>query len=409
MLALGTTGEGILLSRRGAQARDRALRRGARRSKVIVALRRADDRGHGRARRARRRGGRRRGRGDRAAVLPARRATRCSRTSPRPPRACAPLPFYVYEFARASGYAVPLEVARAAARARAEPRRAQGLGHAVGGVRAVPLEGLDVFVGPEALIAQGMRARRVGAVSALASAFPGASWRRWSATRRRRGAGIGELRDAVERFPLHAALKRIVARRGVPMREDVRAPLRGLTDDERTELDAMARDRRSRRRCDRSVRSRTTSRSRRARRRARRRAARSPPARRRRRWAACASSSRPRRRCGSRGERSASSRSSGRRSSTRSATCSSRRPRTGLAALEQRRELQNELGVPVERSTRRSCAACARDDVLGAVSAGGRRRRPGRGRARARAPRAERGRGRARANDARERRRATCS
>ncbi len=43
---------------------------------------------------------------------------------------------------------------------------------------------------------------------------------------------------AIERFPRHAALKRIAARRGVPIREDVRAPLRGLTDDERKELDA---------------------------------------------------------------------------------------------------------------------------------------------------------------------------
>ena len=99
------------------------------------------------------------------------------------------------------------------------------------------VEGLDVFVGPEALIAQGMRASAVGAVSALASAFP----ERVAAAVRdpdgEEAAGIGELRAAVERFPRHAALKRIVAHRGVPIREDVRAPLRGLTDDERTELD----------------------------------------------------------------------------------------------------------------------------------------------------------------------------
>ncbi len=53
----------------------------------------------------------------------------------------------------------------------------------------------------------------------------------------KRQPGLGELRAAVERFPRHAALKRIVARRGVSIREDVRAPLRGLTDDERIELD----------------------------------------------------------------------------------------------------------------------------------------------------------------------------
>ena len=45
--------------------------------------------------------------------------------------ACAPLPFYVYEFERASGYAVPVRGAARAARAGAEPRRPQGLGRAV--------------------------------------------------------------------------------------------------------------------------------------------------------------------------------------------------------------------------------------------------------------------------------------
>jgi dihydrodipicolinate synthase/N-acetylneuraminate lyase len=74
-------------------------------------------------------------------------------------------------------------------------------------------------------------------VSALASAFP----ERVAAAVREPGgdeaAVLGELRAGVERYPRHAALKRIVAQRGVPIREDVRAPLRGLTDDERTELD----------------------------------------------------------------------------------------------------------------------------------------------------------------------------
>ena len=48
---------------------------------------------------------------------------------------------------------------------------------------------------------------------------------------------LKEIREAVERFPRHAALKRIAARRGVPIREDVRLPLRGLTEEERRELD----------------------------------------------------------------------------------------------------------------------------------------------------------------------------
>ena len=152
-------------------------------------------------------------------------------------RACAPTPFYVYEFARASGYSVPLEML---ARLRELAPNLAGLKVSDAPWEAFApylVDGLDVFVGPEALIAQGMRASAVGAVSALASAFPE---RVAAAVREPDGdeaAGLGELRAAVERFPRHAALKRIVARRGVPIREDVRAPLRGLTDDERTELD----------------------------------------------------------------------------------------------------------------------------------------------------------------------------
>jgi dihydrodipicolinate synthase/N-acetylneuraminate lyase len=152
-------------------------------------------------------------------------------------RACAPLPFYVYEFARASGYAVPLEVL---GRLREQTPNLAGLKVSDSPWDAFApylLEGLDVFVGPEALIAQGMRANAVGAVSALASAFP----ERVAAAVRdpdgEEAKGMGDLRAALERFPRHAALKHLVARKGVPMREDVRAPLRPLRDDEREELD----------------------------------------------------------------------------------------------------------------------------------------------------------------------------
>ncbi len=93
------------------------------------------------------------------------------------------------------------------------------------------VEGLDVFVGPEALIGEGMAAGAVGAVSALASAFPE---RVVEAVRA--GTSLAELRASIERFPRHAALKAIVAARGVPIREDVRAPLRGLTDEERRDV-----------------------------------------------------------------------------------------------------------------------------------------------------------------------------
>jgi dihydrodipicolinate synthase/N-acetylneuraminate lyase len=152
-------------------------------------------------------------------------------------QACAPLPFYVYEFERASGYAVPLPVLE---RLREAAPNLAGLK-----VSDAPwerfepylLEGLDVFVGPEALIARGISAGAAGAVSALASAFP----ERVAAAVREPGgeqaAGMGALREGIERFPRHAALKRVAARRGVPIREDVRAPLRGLSADEGRELD----------------------------------------------------------------------------------------------------------------------------------------------------------------------------
>jgi dihydrodipicolinate synthase/N-acetylneuraminate lyase len=152
-------------------------------------------------------------------------------------RACAPMPFYVYEFARASGYAVPLEVLE---RLRVKAPNLVGLKVSDSPWDAFApylLEGLDVFVGPEALISEGMRASAVGAVSALASAFP----ERVAAAVRdpdgEEAKGMRALREAIERFPRHAALKHIVARKGVPIREDVRPPLRSLRDDEREELD----------------------------------------------------------------------------------------------------------------------------------------------------------------------------
>ena len=150
--------------------------------------------------------------------------------------ACAPLPFYVYEFERASGYAVPLAVLHELR------RRAPNLaGLKVSDApfdRFAPylVEGLDVFVGPEALIFDGIRAGAVGAVSGLAAAFPD---RVAAVVRDPSAAGaveLGALRAAVELCPRHAALKYILRRRGVPVREDVRRPLRQLSDGEREEL-----------------------------------------------------------------------------------------------------------------------------------------------------------------------------
>jgi dihydrodipicolinate synthase/N-acetylneuraminate lyase len=152
--------------------------------------------------------------------------------------ACAPLPFYVYEFAATTGYAVAPTVLE---------RLRDGASNVVGlKVSDSPLEafakyllpGFDVFVGPEALIADGMAHGAIGAVSALASALPREVVAVVHEPSAEAAARLGELRAFVEHFPRQAALKRLLALQGVSISEDVRAPLRALTPDERDELDA---------------------------------------------------------------------------------------------------------------------------------------------------------------------------
>ena len=150
--------------------------------------------------------------------------------------ACVPLPFYVYEFERASGYAVPIPVLLEL-RERAENLAGLKVSDAPFD-RFAPylLEGLDVFVGPEALIHDGISAGAVGAVSGLAAAFPDKVAAVVHEPTEAGALELGELRAAVERNPRHAALKYILGLRGVPVREDVRRPLRQLSDGEREEL-----------------------------------------------------------------------------------------------------------------------------------------------------------------------------
>jgi dihydrodipicolinate synthase/N-acetylneuraminate lyase len=151
--------------------------------------------------------------------------------------ACAPVPFYVYEFAASSGYVVPPEVV-VELRQRAPNLAGLKVSDAPW-ERFEPylIEGLDVFVGPESLIARGRAAGAVGAVSALATAFPELVAECVKEPTAERAAGLAELRATIERFPRHAALKRVLGRRGVPISPDVRSPLRRLTDDEQRELD----------------------------------------------------------------------------------------------------------------------------------------------------------------------------
>jgi dihydrodipicolinate synthase/N-acetylneuraminate lyase len=87
--------------------------------------------------------------------------------------ACDPLPFYLYEFAGRSGYAIPIDVI---GRVRERSPNLRGLKVSDTPFSAVEpyltVEGMDVFVGNEPLVPEGMERGAVGAVSGLASAFP---------------------------------------------------------------------------------------------------------------------------------------------------------------------------------------------------------------------------------------------
>ena len=156
--------------------------------------------------------------------------------------ACAPLPFYVYEFAATTGYAIAPAVLE---RLREDASNVVGLKVSDTPFDAFEkylLPGFDIFVGPEALIADGMARGAIGAVSALASALPGEVAAVVRGPTTEGAARLGELRSFVERFPRQAGLKRLLGLQGVPVREDVRAPLRSLTVEEREALDTWAAD-----------------------------------------------------------------------------------------------------------------------------------------------------------------------
>jgi dihydrodipicolinate synthase/N-acetylneuraminate lyase len=156
--------------------------------------------------------------------------------------ACAPVPFYVYEFAARSGYAVPLDVLT---RLRDEAPNLAGLK-----VSDTPwekfspylIEGLDIFVGPEALVPQGFAGGAVGAVSGLAGCFPDAVVPLVRDPTPEAGERVGALRAAMQRLPFHAASKTVLGLRGVPVRAGVRPPLRGLHDDELAEVERIVRE-----------------------------------------------------------------------------------------------------------------------------------------------------------------------
>jgi len=147
--------------------------------------------------------------------------------------ACAPLPFYLYEFRARAGYSIPPS---AISRVRELAPNVAGLkvsNQPFEDVQPYLIEGLDVFVGAESLVVRGLESGAAGAVSGLAAVFPELVAR----LVRERAGDVSEVRAVLERYPFQAAAKFCLGRLGVPVREDVRRPLRTLEDDEKAELE----------------------------------------------------------------------------------------------------------------------------------------------------------------------------
>ncbi len=142
--------------------------------------------------------------------------------------ACTPLPFYLYEYAERSGYAVPVVVVE---RLRERAPNLAGMK-----VSDAPFErvepylatGLDVFIGAESVIRQGLEHGAVGAVSGVAAAFPEAVSALVREPAAERAALVESLRGALSEHPFQASVKAALGLRGVPVRPDVRAPLQPL-------------------------------------------------------------------------------------------------------------------------------------------------------------------------------------
>lgn len=156
-------------------------------------------------------------------------------------RACAPLPLYCYAFTARSGYSLPAEVIR---------QIADSVDNLAGlKVSESPFErvapylelGLPVLIGSEPLIAAGVAGGALGTVSGMAAAFPDTVRSALDAADEPAMARLRDLRGAMEAGgQFIATAKHALGRRGVPVRPDMRAPLRPLTAVETEAFDAAA-------------------------------------------------------------------------------------------------------------------------------------------------------------------------
>lgn len=152
--------------------------------------------------------------------------------------AAAPLPFFIYAFAARSGYPVPVEVVQ-----RVRDRADNLAGLKVSESPFAKVEpyldlGLPVLVGSEPLIPAAVARGAAGSVSGLAAAFPDVVRAALDAADDGAEARLSALRSAMEAQPFIASVKHVLGRRGVPVRPDMRRPMRRLTGAESAALDA---------------------------------------------------------------------------------------------------------------------------------------------------------------------------
>lgn len=154
-------------------------------------------------------------------------------------RAAAPLPFFCYAFTARSGYPLPVEVI---GRIRDEVDNLAGLK-----VSESPFErvepyldlGLPVLIGSEPLLPEGLARGAIGTVSGMASAFPDVLRAALDNPDDAAAARLRDVRGLMEAAgQFVAAAKHVLGMRGVPVRPDMRPPLRALTGAEASDLEA---------------------------------------------------------------------------------------------------------------------------------------------------------------------------
>ncbi|HEX6140205.1 MAG TPA: dihydrodipicolinate synthase family protein [Candidatus Limnocylindria bacterium] len=151
--------------------------------------------------------------------------------------ACEPLPFFIYAFAARSGYPVPLEVVQHVREAASNLAGLKVSESPLAMVEPYLRLGLPVLVGSEPLIPGAVARGATGAVSGLAAAFPDVVRAALDQPDASAEARLGALRAAMEAQPFIASVKHVLARRGVPIGPDMRAPMRRLTPTEAATLD----------------------------------------------------------------------------------------------------------------------------------------------------------------------------